>query len=88
MGTVIKCMAIYDKPFWRDEGLNGMTTSNTGPVKLTYDNSPPDGRPGVLLGFIEGQAARDMADAAPEERRDAVIEMLRPLLRLRGRSPG
>ncbi len=74
MGTVMKCMAIYDRPFWRDEGLNGMATSNTGPVKLTFDNSPPDGRPGVLLGFIEGQAARDMADAAPDERRDAVIE--------------
>lgn len=74
MGTVIKCMGIYDKPFWRDQGLNGMATSNRGPVKLTYDNSPPDGSPGVLLGFIEGQAARDLADASKEKRQAAVIE--------------
>ena len=74
MGTVIKCMGIYDKPFWRDQGLNGMTTSNQGPVKLTYDNSPPDGSPGVLLGFIEGQAARDLADASEDQRQDAVVE--------------
>jgi monoamine oxidase len=74
MGTVMKCMAIYDRPFWRDQGLNGMATSNTGPVQLTFDNSPPDGKPGVLLGFIEGQAARDMANASTDDRRAAVLD--------------
>jgi len=74
MGTVMKCMAIYDRPFWRDQGLNGMATSNTGPVQLTFDNSPPDGKPGVLLGFIEGQAARDMANASADDRRAAVLD--------------
>jgi monoamine oxidase len=74
MGTVMKCMAIYDRPLWRDEGLSGMATSNTGPVQLTFDNSPPDGKPGVLLGFIEGQAARDMANASADDRRAAVLD--------------
>ena len=74
MGTVIKCMAVYDSPFWRDDGLNGMTTSDTGPVKLTYDNSPPDGDPGVLLGFIEGQDARELLEASEAERKAAVVE--------------
>jgi monoamine oxidase len=74
MGTVIKCMAIYDAPFWREDGLNGMTTSDEGPVKLTYDNSPPDGKPGVLLGFIEGQEARDLLAAGEKERKNAVVE--------------
>ena len=27
MGTVIKCLAVYDEPFWRDTGLSGMATS-------------------------------------------------------------
>jgi len=76
MGTVIKTMAVYDAPFWRDAGLNGMTTSDTGPVKLTYDNSPPDGSPGVLLGFIEAQEARDLLAASESARRDAVTESL------------
>jgi monoamine oxidase len=74
MGTVIKCMAVYDSPFWREDGLNGMTTSDPGPVKLTYDNSPPDGDPGVLLGFIEGQDARDLLGASEKDRKAAVVE--------------
>ena len=43
LGTVAKCMALYDEPFWRSEGLSGTGASDTGPVKLTFDNSPPDG---------------------------------------------
>ena len=54
----IKCMAIYPEPFWRAEGLSGATTSADGPVSVTFDNSPPDGSPGVLLAFLEGRAAR------------------------------
>ena len=38
-------------------------------MQLTFDNSPPDGTPGVLLGFIEGQAARDLR--APRSTRRA-----------------
>ena len=58
LGTVAKCMAVYEEPFWRAEGLSGQGMSDIGPVKLTYDNSPPDGPPGVLLGFLEGRRAR------------------------------
>jgi monoamine oxidase len=74
MGSVIKCMAVYDRPFWRDDGLSGMATSDTGPVKVTFDNSPPDGKPGVMLGFIEGQAARNFTRKSQAERRKAVLE--------------
>jgi monoamine oxidase len=35
LGTVAKCMAIYDEPFWRAEGLSGQATSERGPVRLT-----------------------------------------------------
>jgi monoamine oxidase len=73
MGTVIKCMAVYDRPFWRDDGLSGMATSDTGPVKLTFDNSPPDGKPGVLLGFIEGQEGRDLLAASKARRKAEVL---------------
>jgi len=73
MGSVIKCMAVYDEPFWRGDGLSGMATSDTGPVKVTFDNSPPDGSPGVLLGFIEGQEAREWTRRPRAERRDAVL---------------
>jgi monoamine oxidase len=74
LGTVAKCMAIYDEPFWRAEGLSGQGTSDIGPVKLTFDNSPPDGSPGVLLGFLEGRQARELGQLRVEERRAAVVD--------------
>jgi monoamine oxidase len=73
-GTVIKCEAVYDKPFWRDQGLTGQAVSLTGPVKVTFDNSPPDGSPGVMLGFIEGQEARRASQLSPAQRRKAVLD--------------
>ena len=73
LGTVAKCMAIYDEPFWRAEGLSGQGTSDSGPVRLTYDNSPPDGSPGVILGFLEGRQARELGRLGADERRAAVV---------------
>ena len=72
-GAVIKCMAIYDEPFWRADGLSGQATSDVGPAKVIFDNSPPDGSPGVLLGFLEGDRARQFTRVSPDERRDAVV---------------
>jgi monoamine oxidase len=74
LGTVAKCMAIYDEPFWRADGLSGQGTSDTGPVKLSFDNSPPSGRPGVLLGFLEGRQARELGRLPASERRAAVVD--------------
>src|SRR5215207_1552512 len=76
MGSVIKCMAVYERPFWREDGLSGMATSDTGPVKVTFDNSPPSGKPGVMLGFIEGQEARNLTRKSKRERRKAVLGSL------------
>ena len=70
---VIKAYAIYPEPFWRKDGLNGQTASDAGPVKVTFDNSPPAGTPGVLLGFLEGNQARLWARRSPADRREAVI---------------
>ena len=88
LGSVSKCMAIYDEPFWRADGLSGQATSDTGPVKLTFDNSPPDGSPGVLLGFLEGERARQAGRLSPEDRRAAVIDCFRRLFGERAASPG
>src|SRR5215208_2080809 len=75
-GTVIKTMAIYDRPFWREDGLSGQATSDVGPVKVAFDNSPPDGSPGVLLGFLEGEHARRLGRLPADERRRLVVDGL------------
>ncbi len=73
MGTVIKCQARYPKPFWRDEGLTGQATSLEGPVKVTFDNSPPSGTPGVMMGFLEGTEGRVWGERPAAERKQAVL---------------
>jgi monoamine oxidase len=72
-GSAVKCEAVYPRPFWRDAGLAGQVTSDTGPIKITFDNSPPDGTPGVLLGFVEGHEARAFAGMTAADRRAAAL---------------
>jgi monoamine oxidase len=76
MGSVVKVNAIYDKPFWRAQGLNGSVVSDTGPVEIVYDNSPPSGKPGVLVGFMEGNHSRGVFSASPERRRELALGSL------------
>src|SRR3954470_20498307 len=73
-GTLIKADAIYDKPFWRDKGLTGQALSDKGPANTTFDASPQDGSPGVLLGFIGGHPARIWSQRPAAERRAAVLK--------------
>lgn len=75
-GSVIKVHAVYDEPFWRADGLNGQAASDEGPVKVVFDNSPPDGSCGILVGFMEGADGRDFARRSHAERRDATVSCL------------
>ena len=75
-GSVIKVVAVYPTPFWREQGLNGQVGSDRGPVKVVFDNSPPGYPRGILLGFLEGPAAREWSGRDPVERRQAVVDCL------------
>ena len=86
-GRVAKCMAIYDEPFWRASGLTGQATSDAGPVRVTFDNSPPDGAPGVLLGFLEGRHARRAVRMTPADRRRMVVDCFARLFGPRAARP-
>lgn len=72
-GSLTKCMARYEEPFWRADGLSGEAVSDAGPVTLTFDSSPRDGSAGVLLGFVGGPEARQLASLEPTERCAAVL---------------
>jgi monoamine oxidase len=92
-GSVIKCFAVYERPFWRDAGLTGQSVDEEGPVHVTFDASPaPDAASraprGALMGFLEGRHARRLAAAPQSERREIVLrcfarqfgpEALRPI---------
>jgi monoamine oxidase len=87
MGAVTKCIAVYDEPFWRADGLSGQALSDRGPVRTIFDNSPPEGRPGVLLGFLEGRHARSWEQEPPDRRRDAVLDCFTRLFGPRAARP-
>jgi monoamine oxidase len=76
MGSVVKVHAIYRRPFWRDQGLSGTAISTTGPLEIAYDNSPPGGRPGVLVGFMEGDRSRGQFGKSRAARRAASLASL------------
>ena len=75
-GTLMKFEAIYDTPFWRAKGLSGQVVSENGPIKVTFDTSPQDGTPGIMMGFIGGHEARVWQNRPADERRTAALRNL------------
>ena len=75
-GNIAKAEAIYGRPFWRDQGLSGQAISDTGPLRATFDNTPPSGKPGILFGFIGGHDARAWARLSASARKKATLDNL------------
>jgi monoamine oxidase len=73
-GVLWKVAAQYETPFWRQQGLTGTAVSLTGPVNATFDDSPPDGSPGIIFGFVGGDEARKFATMPVADRRAAVVK--------------
>jgi monoamine oxidase len=72
-GTLTKVAAVYSTPFWRSSGLTGQVLDTGGPVSASFDDSPPDGSPGVLFGFVGGDNARSYNAMSPSDRQSAVL---------------
>jgi monoamine oxidase len=72
-GSVMKVIALYEKPFWRDKGWTGQVVSDVGPVQATFDNTPPEGSPGALMGFVEASIARNLDTVSKAELKERVL---------------
>jgi monoamine oxidase len=86
-GALTKCEAIYPTPFWRDAGLSGQGASDVGPTNTIFDNSPPDGTPGVLFGFAGGASRTAWAGLPAAERRARVLDTFAAFVGEQARSP-
>lgn len=69
-GHLSKAYAAYSTPFWRAEGFSGEALSDEGPVFITFDVSPSDAGPGVLLGFTDARTFDPLPD---EQRREVAL---------------
>jgi len=87
-GALTKCAAVYPEPFWREQGLTGQAVSDQGPIVTTFDNSPPDGTPGVMLGFIAGAEAVRHSRRSEAERKKVVLDCFVRLFGEHAAQPG
>nr|WP_315266020.1 NAD(P)/FAD-dependent oxidoreductase [Microbacterium lemovicicum] len=76
MGFVIKVHAVYDTPFWREQGQSGTAFSPYEIVHEAYDNSNHGDPRGILVGFVADQNADDVFRLSPEERRERILRSL------------
>jgi monoamine oxidase len=86
-GRLNKCIALYESPFWREDELSGESVTDAGPVTLSFDCSPRDGSAGVMLGFVGGPEAGEMAKMAASKRRAAVLACFERLFGPKARQP-
>ena len=76
MGFVIKVHAVYDRPFWREQGLSGTAFSPYELVHEAYDNTNHGDDRGTLVGFVSDRNADDVFRLTPEERKERILASL------------
>ncbi len=69
-GRLSKAYAAYTTPFWRSDGYSGEALSDQGPVFITFDVSPGEDGPGILLGFVD---ARTFDQLPADQRRQQAL---------------
>ncbi|KAJ5223291.1 hypothetical protein N7468_007833 [Penicillium chermesinum] len=79
MGAIGKAIAIFPKPWWREQGLNGQALSDTGVIRTTFDSSPANSSHGALMGFIEADQMRKLDALTEDEVKVQVKESLTAL---------
>ncbi|MDD7961618.1 flavin monoamine oxidase family protein [Microbacterium thalli] len=76
MGFVIKVHAVYDRPFWREQGLSGTAFSPYEVSHEAYDNTNHGDERGTLVAFVSDRTADDLFRLSADERRERILESL------------
>lgn len=74
MGSTVKVLALYERPFWRDAGLSGQAATD-GLLSVVFDNTSTRGTP-TLVAFIVGDEASRWRARTPTDQRRAIVEQL------------
>ena len=87
MGLVIKVHAIYETPFWREDGLSGTAFGGGRLVQEVYDNTnygennaggtaDTEDPYGTLVGFVSDLNAEAMWALSEEDRKQAILSAM------------
>jgi putrescine oxidase len=76
LGLVIKVHAVYDTPFWREDGLSGTGFGASEIVQEVYDNTNHQDSRGTLVGFVSDAKADAMFELDEQERRARILESI------------
>jgi monoamine oxidase len=76
MGSVIKYWLAYETPFWREHSMNGLVFTDTPPSTFVSEATPPEGKPGFLVGFIDGRRALQWSGRPMEERKKLAVDLI------------
>lgn len=76
MGFVIKVHAVYDRPFWREQGLSGTAFSPYELCHESYDNTNHADERGTLVGFVSDRNADGVFALSADERKQRILESL------------
>jgi putrescine oxidase len=76
MGFVIKVHAVYETPFWREQGLSATAFSPYELVHEAYDNTNHGDERGTIVGFVSDANADGVFELSAEERKQRILESL------------
>ena len=74
MAAHAKCLAIYETPFWRHDGLSGSAVSQRGPLMEIADQSDEEAGFAALFGFVGWPA--DVRRSSGGDLKNQILEQL------------
>lgn len=77
MGSTVKLLLTYQRPFWRTRGFSGEVVCTSGaPITAVFDNTSHDNGQPCLVVFVVGRAARTWSNRSESDRRRDVLSQL------------
>ncbi|MEI5992784.1 flavin monoamine oxidase family protein [Candidatus Enterococcus mansonii] len=75
-GSASKYHAVYDKPFWRKQGLSGQFNLSQGWIMESIDNSNENREEGIITFFVYGVDSIKLNELPEEKRKQLLINEL------------
>jgi monoamine oxidase len=69
-------VAVYDEPFWRQDGITGNTVATDDDIEISLDTTQPGHPQGVMATYCAGPRARKIAGMSQEDRHEIMRAML------------